>query len=60
MQRHELIGWVLFTVSACFFLASSVKSGDISSLVGSALFLVACFAFMAPLARRKRCKTEDG
>ena len=54
MSRHELIGWMLFTVSACCFLASSIRSGDMVSLAGSVLFLVACFYFMAPLRDRLR------
>ena len=49
MKRHELTGWILFTASACFFIAASLRSGDVQSLIGSLLFLVACFYFMAPL-----------
>lgn len=47
--RFELAGWVLFTLSAMFFTASSVKAGDPSAIAGSALFLVACIVFMRPL-----------
>ncbi|MGI9406064.1 MAG: hypothetical protein ACR2O4_06795 [Hyphomicrobiaceae bacterium] len=54
MKRHELIGWILFTASACFFLASGIRSGDVPSLIGSALFLVACFFFMAPIGRPQK------
>ena len=49
MKRHELVGWLLFTLSVCFFVAASLRSGDVQSLIGSLLFLGACFFFMAPL-----------
>ena len=54
MTRHEVIGWVLFTVSACCFLAASIRSGDMISIAGSLLFLIACFYFMVPLRDRLR------
>ncbi len=48
MDRNSWIGWILFTVSAVFFTATSLRSGDMVGLAGSLLFLVACFFFMIP------------
>lgn len=50
-QLFELTGWVIFVLSACFFLAATIKSGDQLSIAGSALFLVACIVFMVPLVK---------
>ena len=47
--RFELAGWILFTFSAAFFTLSSIKSGDLAAIAGSALFFVACLVFMRPL-----------
>ena len=49
MSRNEFIGWILFVLSACCFVFASYRSGDLVSLSGSLLFLVACFFFLAPL-----------
>ena len=51
-QRFQLWGWILFIGSAIFFMAASLRAGDPLSLIGGALFLVACFVFMAPLLAR--------
>ena len=63
MTRFELIGWLLFTGSACFYVAAGIKSGDVLGLAGSALFLVACFFFMAPRRQsgrtQQRCTEQD-
>jgi len=48
-QRVQLWGWILFIGSAIFFMAASLRAGDPLSLIGGALFLVACFVFLAPL-----------
>lgn len=47
--RFELGGWILFTISALFFTLSSLQSGDLAAIAGSALFFVACLVFMRPL-----------
>ena len=47
-KRYEISGWVLFTVSALFFIASSLRNGDIVGLLGGVFFLLACAAFLAP------------
>ncbi len=51
-HRAALLGWAMFVVSALFFIAASLRSGDGLALTGSVFFLLACFVFLAPLARR--------
>jgi hypothetical protein len=46
--RFQILGWILFIVSALGFIASSLKSGDMLALIGGAFFLVACFVFLIP------------
>jgi hypothetical protein len=46
-KRYELWGWILFTFSALFFIASSLRNGDIVGLLGGLFFLLACAAFLA-------------
>lgn len=51
-ERLRTIGWLLFVLSALFFTASSIKSGDMLALAGSLLFLIACIVFLLPLPKR--------
>ena len=46
--RWSFLGWLLFTASAVFFIVAAARAGDTISLIASALFLVACIAFMIP------------
>ncbi len=46
-KRYELWGWILFTISALFFIVSSLRNGDIVGLLGGAFFPFACAAFLA-------------
>jgi hypothetical protein len=46
-KRFEFWGWILFTISALFFIASSLRNGDLVSLLGGLFFLLACVAFLA-------------
>jgi hypothetical protein len=39
---------MLFVVSAAFFMASSIRAGDVVGLLGGVFFLLACVAFLAP------------
>ena len=57
-NRFQLWGWILFVGSALFFMISSIRAGDPVSLAGGALFLVACFVFMAPLLARPETADE--
>ncbi|CAA9384279.1 hypothetical protein AVDCRST_MAG94-5056 [uncultured Leptolyngbya sp.] len=47
--KFQLWGWFLFIASASFFTASSLRSGDLLSLVGSLFFLGACIVSLIPL-----------
>lgn len=47
----QLLGWLIFIASALAFTTSSLKNGDRLGLVGSLLFLLACFVFLVPLLR---------
>ena len=46
--KFQLGGWILFILSASFFTAASIRVGDVLSLLGSLLFLFACFLFLIP------------
>jgi hypothetical protein len=46
-KRFEFWGWILFTISALFFIASSLRNGDLVGLLGGLFFLLACVAFLA-------------
>jgi hypothetical protein len=46
-KRFELWGWILFTISALFFIASSLRNGDLVGLLGGLFFLLACVTFLA-------------
>jgi hypothetical protein len=56
--KYQLLGWILFIVCAIFFIASSLKNGDILTFIGSVIFLIACVIFLIPLFRtiKKRGK----
>lgn len=45
----HMAGWLVFVVSAVFFIAASWRAGDWLALGGSIAFLIACFVFMIPL-----------
>ena len=58
-QNHfQLWGWILFIVSALFFMAASIRANDPVSLIGGALFLIACFVFLVPLLAQFRESSE--
>ena len=46
-RKHEIWGWLMFVVSSLFFIASSIRNGDVISLLGGIFFLLACVAFLA-------------
>ncbi len=48
--RFQILGWILFIVSALGFIGSSIRNGDTFGLIGGAFFLVACFVFLIPYA----------
>ena len=57
--RYQLWGWGLFVICAVFFIASSLKNGDILSLVAGVIFLIACFVFIIPLVMNPRKGNGD-
>ncbi|MCG8643713.1 MAG: hypothetical protein MI862_28575 [Desulfobacterales bacterium] len=46
--RCEIWGWVLFIISALFFIGSSLKSKDLTALSGGIFFFIACLVFLVP------------
>jgi hypothetical protein len=48
-RKFHLWGWFLFLVCAGFFIAGSLQYGNIASLIGSAIFLIACVVFLIPI-----------
>jgi O-antigen ligase len=49
VQLWNLAGWLLFILSAVFFLISSILAADPYAIVGSLAFLIACLVFLIPL-----------
>ncbi len=45
-RRFELWGWILFVVSALFFIFASLRTGDVIGLLGGIFFLLACLVFL--------------
>ena len=56
--KFQLWGWILFIVSALFFIGSSIRAGDLISLMGGLFFLISCIVFMIPLLRSAKPATE--
>jgi energy-coupling factor transporter transmembrane protein EcfT len=52
-HKFNLWGWILFVVSALFFIWASLRSGDVVSLIGGLFFLIACFIFLIPMVWKK-------
>lgn len=50
-MRWILAGWILFIISALFFIASAWSAGDLLALGGGVFFLVACLLFLVPVTR---------
>ncbi len=57
-HRINLAGWWLFVVSALFFIAASVRAGDMLGLAGALFLLIACFVFLLPYALRARAAKQ--
>ena len=47
-RKCQIWGWLLFIISAIFFIATSLKSGDMLGLLGGLFFLIACIVFLIP------------
>jgi hypothetical protein len=53
-MKWVVAGWLLFVVSALFFIAAAWRAGDSLTLAGGVFFLVACFSLLVPIARGER------
>ncbi|MBT4931894.1 MAG: cytochrome oxidase subunit III [Rhodospirillaceae bacterium] len=49
--RYNFTGWLLFTVSALFFIWSALEAGDRVYIIASLFFLIACLVFLVPVWR---------
>ena len=52
-------GWILFTVSAVFFLWGTWRAGDVIGIIASLAFLIACILFIIPVWLYRPSKTEE-
>jgi hypothetical protein len=50
-KKINLIGWILFIISATGFLISSI--GNFWAMFGSLFFLIACLVFLIPFFRKE-------
>jgi hypothetical protein len=53
-KNYDLWGWLLFVISALFFMASSVRNKDVVGLLGGLFFLLACLAFLTSYAGNRK------
>lgn len=58
--RFQLAGWILFIFSALFFIATSVRAGDMLGLTGGLFFLLACLVFLIPLISSNHTDVDPG
>ena len=58
-DKFLLWGWILFIVSALFFIWASLRSGDLIGFLGGFFFLLACFVFLVPLIAKIRADTDS-
>jgi hypothetical protein len=52
-MKWILAGWLLFIVSALFFIAAAWRAGDMLALSGGVFFLIACFSFLVPIVQKE-------
>ena len=52
-------GWILFILCALFFIAAGIANGDVLTIAGSILFLIACVFFVIPLAEQLKGKGDQ-
>lgn len=55
--KTQLWGWALFILCAILFTLSGIRAGDILTIAGSIVFLVACVVFLIPVVKAIR---QDG
>lgn len=49
--HFNLVGWILFTSSATFYIWTTARADDWIGLIASVLFLSACLVFLVPVWR---------
>ena len=52
-MKFHFWGWILFVVCAGFFIGASIENGDVLSLCGGIIFLIACVVFLIPILRKR-------
>ncbi len=52
--KVNFVGWILFVISALWFIVASLRSGETVYLLGSIFFLLGCVVFLIPYAARLR------
>jgi hypothetical protein len=53
-RMFHLWGWILFLLCACFFMVAAIESRDIPGIIGSGVFIAACFLFLIPLIKKSK------
>jgi hypothetical protein len=48
-DRLQLAGWGLFILCALLYIITSIEAQSMTNLLGSVVFLIACFFFIVPL-----------
>ena len=56
----HLGGWVLFILSALFFIVSGLRTGDAVGVLGGVFFLIGCIAFLVPMLRQRPADASGG
>lgn len=54
LMKWILAGWLLFIVSALFFIAAAWRAGDMLAPAGGVFFLIACFSFLVPIVGERK------
>ena len=60
MRRGHLIGWLLFLASAMVYLAAGIRTGDWLVIIGSVIWAIACFVFLATDRAFRRSRHATG
>ena len=59
-DRFQITALLLFVVSSLFYIASSLRSGDIMGLWGGIFFFLACIVFLIPFFLPNRRSKASG
>ncbi|MEM7093024.1 MAG: hypothetical protein AAF567_08475 [Actinomycetota bacterium] len=47
MSRHELFGWLMFSLSGVFFLIIGFRDGEPLVIAGAVVWMIGCASFLA-------------